>query len=92
MATPANQFDRVDRPDPASVTLALGGSDAAPSGTVHGPSSASGPGIALGEDGSLSAHQAVAVACHLANQLGRPVVVMDPHGRWDPAWGRLAAA
>lgn len=92
MATPANRFDRVDQPDPAAVTVALGGSDASPSGTVHGPHSEVGRSIALGEDGSLSAHQAVAVACHLANQLGRPVVVMDPLGRWDPAWGRLVAA
>lgn len=92
MATPANQFDRVERPDPAAVTLALGGPDGSPSGTVHGPRTETGPGLAFGEDGSLSAPQAVAVACHLANQLGRSVVVMDPLGRWDPAWGRLVAA
>lgn len=92
MATQDNQFNRVERPDPAAVTLALGGSDASPSGTVHGPLTDAGPGLAFGEDGSLSAQQAVAVACHLANQLGRSVVVMDPLGRWNPAWGRLVGA
>jgi hypothetical protein len=37
----------------------------------------------------LTAAQALAVACHLANEIGREVVVIDEGGVWQPAWGVL---
>lgn len=91
MATPANTFSKVERPDADAVTVSLGGEAAAPSGTVLGPGER-GTGVALGQDGSLTAHQAISVACQLANELDRTVVVVDPLDRWRSEWGRLVAA
>lgn len=48
--------------------------------------------LSLGQDGSLSALQALAIACHLANQLGKEVVVRDDAAQWRPDWGRLESA
>lgn len=91
MATPGNRFAKVDQPDPGSVTVSIGGDAGSPSGEVLGPADGTGSGIVLGRDGSLTAHEALAVACHLANELDRSVVVIDPQDRWRPAWGRLEA-
>ncbi|MGA0598040.1 hypothetical protein [Enterovirga sp. CN4-39] len=92
MATPANSFAQVEDPDPDAVTVTIrrGGKDAV--GEVEGPILVPGsdvPPISFGRDGSLGAHQALAVGCHLANELSREVVVIDKSGLWQPAWGRL---
>ena len=91
MAAPSNVFRRVDGPEPDAVTVTLWALAGRPVGDVVGPRSESGtPGFALGEDGSLTAHQAIAVGCHLANQAGAEVVVVDRGDQWQPGWGRLA--
>ncbi|NNM73508.1 hypothetical protein [Enterovirga aerilata] len=96
MAAPANRFARVAAPDPDAVTVTIRqGSDGVMLGEVEGPaSSAPGglPPLSFGRDGSLGAHQALAVGCQLANELGREVVVIDEGGNWRPAWGRLEPA
>ena len=91
MAAPSNRFDRVARPDPACVTVTIGEAAGRPTGEVEGPApeGACAPSIRFGQDGSLTAHQALAVGCHLANQLDVAVVVIDEGGRWQSDWGRL---
>ncbi len=94
MAAPGNRFERVRSPDPAAVTVTIGGEDGRSTGQVRGPEPMGGPvarALTFGEDDSLSAHQALAVGCHLANELGVSVVVIDEGGHWRPAWGSLAA-
>lgn len=92
MAAPSNSFRQVDGPEPGAVTVTLreGGADVV--GEVLGPE-ASGPGrpFSMGQDGSLSAQQALAVGCHLANETGAEVVIVDSGGRWRPDWGRLVS-
>lgn len=92
MAAPSNRFDKVAGPEPGAITVTLSPRPAGgPSGEVLGPVNAPGEPFRAGEDGSLSAHQALAVACHLANEIDRPVVIRDDDGCWQPAWGRLEA-
>lgn len=90
MAAPSNRFACVTEPDPAAITVTLrpNGPGAA-RGEVVGPAGGSSQAFAMGQDGSLSAPHALAVACHLANQIDRPVVVRDDSGLWQPQWGRL---
>lgn len=90
MATSSNRFDKVDDPDPAAVTVSIRNAAGRIFGEVLGPG---GEGrLALGEDGSMTPLQALAVGCHLANQLDRPVVVIDSGGHWQADWGRLDPA
>lgn len=91
MATPSNVFAQVARPDPAAVTVTIRKVGPSVLGEVRGPAPPAGEsgGLSLGQDGSLGAHQALAVGCHLANQLGRDVVVIDEGRNWSRAWGRL---
>jgi hypothetical protein len=37
----------------------------------------------------MSAEEALATACHLANVDDREVVIIDPTGVWRPEWGIL---
>ena len=95
MAAPSNTFAKVSAPDPDAVTVTIRRDAGETFGSVQGPSPRAGAGgqvIALGQDGSLGPHQALAVACHLANQLGREVVVIDDGANWRPDWGRLEPA
>lgn len=89
MAAPANRFLKVARPDPSAITVTiLPWPPGLPRGEVLGPDGGS-TRFGMGQDGQLSAHQALAVACHLANELERPVVVRDDSGQWQPEWGWL---
>lgn len=95
MATPSNSFAKVSAPDPDAVTVRIRQEGAATLGEVQGPAPLPGTeasAISLGRDGSLGAHEALAVGCQLANELGRSVVVIDEGDRWRPAWGRLETA
>lgn len=91
MASPSNVFTRVEAVDPAAVTVTIRKLGPALLGEVRGPAARAGEpeSLSLGQDGSLGAHQALAVGCHLANQLGRNVVVVDEGRNWTPDWGRL---
>jgi hypothetical protein len=90
LATPSNRFNKVEQADPHAVTVALRDVAGRASGEVLGPDGET--RLRFGEDGTLSPHQALAVGCHLANQLDRAVVVIDRDGLWQPAWGRLDPA
>lgn len=92
MAAPSNRFDRVEWPDPTAVTVTIRGEGGRPTGEVEGPVPAGADGtsrIRFGQDGSLSALQALSVGCHLANELALAVVVIDGGRHWQPGWGRL---
>jgi hypothetical protein len=95
VATPANSFRKVSEAVPEAITVTLRAAPGGAVGEVAGPApvppDASAP-LSMGQDGSLSALQALAVACHLANQLGTEVVIRDDAGRWRPDWGRLEEA
>ena len=41
------------------------------------------------QPGSLTPTKAFAMAEELADQLGLPLVVVDPNGIWNPVWGEL---
>ncbi|MDB5510827.1 MAG: hypothetical protein JWR08_310 [Enterovirga sp.] len=87
MATSSNRFHQVDTPDPGAVTVAIRNSSGGIFGEVLGPGAET--RLTLGADGSMTPLQALAVGCHLANQLDRAVVVIDEGGHWQSAWGRL---
>ena len=92
MATPANRFAKVTAPDPEAVTVRIRQEGADTVGEVEGPASRDASGttpINFGRDGSLQAHQALAVGCQLANELGRNVVIIDDGDHWQPGWGQL---
>lgn len=93
MAAPANSFRRVDGPDRSAITVIIRQAEGQVTGEVLGPGSAGdASALRMGEGGSLTAHQALSVACHLANGSGDEVVVVDPGGHWKGEWGRLDAA
>ena len=92
MASPSNSFAKVNAPDPDAVTVTIRQAGTATVGEVEGPASppgTDGPALSFGRDGSLGAHQALAVGCQLANELGRSVVVIDEGDNWRSTWGRL---
>ena len=94
MAAPGNRFERVRSPDPAAVTVTIGEAGGRSTGRVKGPEPQAGitvGALTFGDEDSLSAYQALAVGCQLANELGVAVVVIDDGDHWRPAWGSLAA-
>ena len=87
-----HRYEQVDQPSNKAVTLAFrtrGGKDR---GEVTGPTK-----IILGQQmvvrtpqpGSLTPTKAFAMAEELADQLGLPLVVVDPDGIWNRVWGEL---
>ena len=91
MAAPGNRFQRVDeaRSDAVSVELWLDkegirGSVACPEGGRSG-------GLVhfVSPETGMSAQEALATACHLANVDAREVVIIDPSDLWRPEWGML---
>ena len=95
MATSSNSFARVMSPDPHAVTVTIRQSGDRVLGEVEGPVSGASTDsrtLSFGRDGGMEAQQALAVACQLANELGRDVVVIDEGRNWQPAWGRLEGA
>ena len=92
MATPSNRFEQVEEPRPDAVTVVLWEEDGHAWGRVLGPAAAE-PGqqslMIAGEDNAFTAHEALAIGCHLGNELHRDVVVVDPHRLWQPGWGQL---
>jgi hypothetical protein len=90
MATSSNRFDQVDGPRSDAVTVMLRDEDGNARGEVVGPAEGGdGAPLAAGQDGSLTAFQAVVVGCQMANELRRRVVIVDPGGLWRTDWGQL---
>ena len=93
MAAPSNRFEKVGSPVSTSVTVTIRSLAGSLRGEVVGPDPdrAGGRAVTIGQDGSLSPLQALAIGCHMANELARDVVIVDLEDRWEPAWGRLDA-
>jgi hypothetical protein len=91
MATSSNRFDQVDAPRSDAVTVTLWDEGGESRGEAVGPMDAESGGTPLkvGQDGSLSAFQALVVGCQMANELRRKVVIVDPGGLWRTDWGQL---
>ena len=92
MATPSNHFDQVDEPGPDAVTVTLWKQDGQACGSVLGPADlehGDAPLTIGGQDQPFTAFQALVTGCHLANEMHRKVVIVDPDRLWRPEWGRL---
>jgi hypothetical protein len=87
-----HRYEQVDHPSNKAVTLTFGTNGGRERGGVTGPTK-----IILGQQmavrpprpGSLTPTKAFAMAEELADQLGLPLVVVDPNGIWNPVWGEL---
>ena len=87
-----HRYEQVDLPSNKAVTLTLGTNGGRDRGGVTGPTK-----LTLGQQtvvctpqpGSLTPTKAFAMAEKLADQLGLPIVVVDPNGIWNPVWGEL---
>lgn len=81
-----NRFEQVDEAQPDAITLTL-----TPGGSVVScPAGLTGGRLTddfLSEE--LAPVEAFRSAIGLANEIKAAVVVVDPGGRWQPAWGRL---
>ena len=87
-----HHYEQVDQPSNKAVTFTFGTNCGRDRGEVTGPTK-----IILGQQvevrtlqpGSLTPTKAFAMAEELADQLGLPLVVVDPDGIWNPIWGEL---
>jgi len=84
-----HRYEQVEHPSNKAVTLTFGTNGGRDRGGVTGPTE-----IIVGQQmvvqpGSLTPTKAFAMAEELADQLGLPLVVVDPNGIWNPVWGEL---
>ena len=87
-----HRYEQVDQPSNKAVTLTFRTNGGRDRGEVTGPTK-----IILGQQaviptpqpGSLTPTKAFAMAEELADQLGLPLVVVDPDGIWNRVWGEL---
>jgi hypothetical protein len=85
-----NRFEQVDEVQPDAITLSLMKEGDREGGVVHFPVSASNG--RLTEDhvsGKLAAQDSFRAAIKLANDMKVAIVVLDPDGIWQSAWGDL---
>ena len=86
----ANRFERVDEEQGDALNLVLAQTTQGQVGSVRIPRALI-PGDAPQpiDSGELQARDAFRAAVRLANELKLPIVVVDPDGIWDAAWGEL---
>jgi hypothetical protein len=87
-----HRYEQVDQPPNNAVTLTFRKNGGRDRGEVTGPTKIiSGQHVVLRtpQPESLTPTKAFAMAEELADQLGRPLVVIDPDGIWNPVWGEL---
>ena len=87
-----HHYEQVDHPSNKAVTFTFGTNGGRDRGGVTGPTEVifdqqMAPRIP--QPGSLTPTKAFAMAEELADQLGLPLVVVDPNGIWNPVWGEL---
>lgn len=88
---PRNRFEQVNEPQADAITLSLLSRGGERVGTVTCPASISGGSLPADvTSGEMSDVEAFRSAIRLANTVEVPVVVVDPQGLWNPAWGDLA--
>lgn len=87
-----HRYEQVDHPSNKAVTLTFRTNGGRDRGGVTGPTeiiSGQQMGAHTHQSGSLTPTKAFAMAEELADHLGLPLVVIDPNGIWNPAWGEL---
>jgi hypothetical protein len=86
----ANRFEQVDEEQTDALNLVLSQTAQGQVGVVRIPRALI-PGSAPQsvDSGELQARDAFRSAVRLANEMKLPVVVVDPDGVWDKAWGDL---
>jgi hypothetical protein len=84
------RFHRVEQAPPEAVCVELWSDGASIRGSVNCPGAVSGSLVpVVPREEGMSAEEALATACHLANMDGREVVIMDQQDLWRSEWGRL---
>jgi hypothetical protein len=91
MAAPSNRFHRVEQAPPDAVCVELWSDGGSVRGSVDCPTGGMSGSLIpfVPPEAGMSAEEALATACHLANVDERRVVVMDPHDLWRSEWGAL---
>ena len=87
-----HHYEQVDHPSNKAVTLTFGTNGGRDRGGVTGPTEVifdQQMALRIPQPGSLTPTKAFAMAEELADQLGLPLVVIDPNGIWNPVWGEL---
>ena len=87
-----HRYEQVDQPLNKAVTLTFGTNGGRDRGGVTGPAEmifGQQTALRIPQPGSLTPTKAFAMAEELADQLGLPLVVVDPNGIWNPVWGEL---
>ena len=85
-----HHYEQVDHPSKKAVILTFGTNGGRDRGGVTGPTEIIfGQRQMVAQPGSLTPTKAFAMAEELADQLGLPLVVVDPNGIWNPVWGEL---
>ncbi|CAH1660534.1 conserved hypothetical protein [Hyphomicrobiales bacterium] len=85
-----NRFEQVDEPQADAITLSLTQRGDEALGRVLCPADlAAGHLVNDFVSDELAAKEAFRTAVHLANEIRAPVVVVDPEGVWQDAWGML---
>jgi hypothetical protein len=84
------RFHRVEQAPPEAVCVELWSDGESIRGSVNCPGQVSGSLVpVVPREEGMSAEEALATACHLANMDGRKVVIMDQQNLWRSEWGRL---
>ena len=87
-----HHYEQVDHPSNRAVTLTFGTNGGRDRGGVTRPTEVifdQQMALRIPQPGSLTPTKAFAMAEELADQLGLPIVVVDPNGIWNPVWGEL---
>ena len=87
-----HRYEQVDHPSNKAVTLIFEKIEGRDRGGVVGPSKMIPGGemvVGSPQPGTLTPTKAFSMAEKLADHLGLPLLVVDPSGIWNPAWGRL---
>jgi hypothetical protein len=87
-----HHYEQVDSPSNKAVTLTFGTNGGRDRGGVTRPTEIildQQMVVSTSQPGSLTPTKAFAMAEELADQLGLPLVVVDPNGIWNPVWGEL---
>ena len=87
---PKNRFEQVDAPVDDAMTLSLKREDEKMYGVITCPAAAAAGRIPRDfTSDELPLVDAIRVAVRLANEYKVALVVVDPDGLWNTAWGEL---
>jgi AMMECR1 domain-containing protein len=92
MVAPSNRFHRVEEAPPEAVCVELWSDGGIIRGSVECPTGGMSGSLVpfVPPEAGMSAEEALATACHLANVDGREVVIIDRFDLWRSEWGSLS--